>query len=230
MTAGQFHPVGKGGLVWLRERPASCSVSAAGAAKIIETAKEAVSHAGLKWRETNYLLLRRGPYVIAAGLDESIDGNPKQLRGRFVNLFDPELRVLSEITLEPGSRRLLLDLDAMKTSKSHLLVSACKALPREEAFARLSYSVEGVDHTPAIVLVKSLKPPRRVVLGAGTPWLPRKQPRTRGHRGATSRDSGCRGARPTSPGTKQGGGVVHSSIRNSVSHFYCHRAWRPARS
>jgi len=63
----------------------------------------AVATAGLSWRETNYLRLERGPYVIAAGLDESVGDAPKTLRGRFVNLFDPELNVRSEVVLAPAA-------------------------------------------------------------------------------------------------------------------------------
>jgi hypothetical protein len=168
VATNQFHRVGKGDLIWVHERPARCSASASGAEKILAATKEAAGHAGLKWRETNYLLLRRGPYVIAAGLDESIEGNPRQLHGRFANLFDPELRVVSEVTLEPGSRRLLLDLDASDLPKSSLLASACKALAKEETSTRLAYAVEGIGRTPAILLLRSPKTPRRVIL-AGEP-------------------------------------------------------------
>ena len=55
-----FHRIGKGGLIWLRERPANFSTSAEGAARIISAAKLAVQNIRLPWRETNYLLLRRG--------------------------------------------------------------------------------------------------------------------------------------------------------------------------
>jgi predicted alpha-1,6-mannanase (GH76 family) len=168
VSADELHPVDKGGLIWLRERPANCSASTSGAAKVIETTKKAVSAAGLEWHETNYLLLRRGPYVIAAGLDESVAGEPRQLRGRFVNLFDPELRVRTEITLAGGSRQFLLDLNAASTRQPHLLASACKALPKEAAANRLSYTVEAVGHTPAILLFESPAPPHRVTL-AGQP-------------------------------------------------------------
>ena len=164
-TAGGSFSVGKGRLIWLQERPVTCSASAAGAEKLVEAAKEAAGAAGLKWHETNYLLLRRGPYVIAAGLDESVNGAPCKLRGRFVNLFDPELRVCDETSLDPGSRRFLLDLDAARSGHPHLLASACKALAKEETGAGASYTVEGVGHTPAIVLLESPQAPRRVMLG-----------------------------------------------------------------
>ncbi|MGH7952181.1 MAG: hypothetical protein ACREFE_09715 [Limisphaerales bacterium] len=112
VATNQFIQINKGGLIWLRERPADFSTSAQGASQIVAAAKLAAKNIGLKWRETNYLLLRRGPYVIAAGLDESINGNPRVLHGRFVNLFDSELRVQKDIAISPGSRWFLLDLNA----------------------------------------------------------------------------------------------------------------------
>jgi hypothetical protein len=49
---------------------------------------------GLSWTETNALALRRGPYLIAAGLDESIPNAASfVLHGRFIDLFDAQLPV-----------------------------------------------------------------------------------------------------------------------------------------
>ena len=126
--------------------------------------KQAAARAGLKWRETNYLLLRRGPYVLAAGLDESVAGDPKQLNGRFVNLFDPELRVRSTVTLTPGSRFFLVDLDAMRSRRPQVIASACKALPTKHGAHVLSFAVEGVVNTPAVLLLRVPKAPRSVTL------------------------------------------------------------------
>jgi hypothetical protein len=166
--AAEFRPIGKGGLIWLHERPASCCDSVASEVLLAETAKRAANAIGLKWRETNYLLLRRGPYLVAAGLDESIGGESHKLQGRFVNLFDPDLRVQGELTVKPNSRYLLLDIDAPEVKKKSLLASACKAILKESSSSRVTYTVEGVGETPAIILLRSEKPPRRVML-AGKP-------------------------------------------------------------
>jgi hypothetical protein len=161
----ELQRIGKGGLIWLRERPASCSASSAGAAEIVEVTRRAANAAGLDWRETNCLLLRRGPYEIAVGLDESITGESRKLRGRFVNLFDPALRVRDEVTLEPGSRYFLLDLNSRLLEKRRLLASACKALPLRESNSEVTWTVEGVGGTPAVVLVTAAKSPTQVTLG-----------------------------------------------------------------
>jgi hypothetical protein len=164
VAAEKLNRVGKGGLIWLRERPAELSASAQGAAQVVAATKLAAKKAGLKWRETNYLLLRRGPYLIAAGIDESIAGKPHTLHGRFVNLFDSELRVLTDVTIAPGSRWFLLDLDAARTDRPHLLASACKALPKTQTRDQISFTVEGVGETPAIMLLESIKSPPAVTL------------------------------------------------------------------
>jgi hypothetical protein len=162
--AEKYNRVGKGGLIWLRERPAAFSDSAQGAERVVAAAELAAENIGLKWRDANYLLLRRGQYLIAAGLDESAADSPHTLHGRFVNLFDSELRVQSDISIAPGSRWFLLDLDAGHTDRPHLLASACKALLKPQTQNQISFSVEGVGETPAIVLLESTKAPRAVTL------------------------------------------------------------------
>ena len=69
--------VGKGGVIWMRENPADLAKTAKGDTRLVAAVKQAAACARLKWRETNYLLLRRGPYVLAAGLEESLGGEPK---------------------------------------------------------------------------------------------------------------------------------------------------------
>ena len=166
--AGEFVPVGKGGLLWRRENPARIAGDAEGDARWVETVKTAAAHARLNWRETNYLLLRRGPYLIASGLDESIPGEPKELRGRFVNLFDPELRVQRRVTLAPAARLFLLDLEAAELKTTRVLASACKALPVKQDAHSLALVVEGIGGTPALVLLHAPDAPRAVTL-AGQP-------------------------------------------------------------
>ncbi len=133
---------------------------------MVATVKQAAARANLKWRETNYLLLRRGPYVLAAGLDESVGGEPKTMRGRLVNLFDPKLRVQKAVTLAPGSRFFLVDLDALRGRPPQVVASACKALPAKRSARSFSMTVEGVVDTPAVVLLRVPKAPRSVTLAS----------------------------------------------------------------
>jgi hypothetical protein len=161
-------PIGKGAVIWMRENPANLAANSEGDARLVGAVKQAAGRAKLKWRETNYLLLRRGPYLLAAGLDESVAGEPKTIRGRLVNLFDPELRVQESVTLAPGSRFFLVDLDATRGRQPQVLASACKALPAQRTARPFSMTVEGVVNTPAVVLLRVPTAPRSVTL-AGQP-------------------------------------------------------------
>jgi len=130
--------------------------------------KKAADRAGLIWKESNYLALRRGPYLIGAGLDESIVAPAKWLKGRFVNLFDPELKVQHSVELAPGIRVFLMDLDALKAEGPQILASACKVLPIKHTDQATEWAVEGVGETTAIVLISTAKPPRSIQLDQQT--------------------------------------------------------------
>jgi len=159
---------GKGDVIWVRENPVTLAQNSTGAERVVSLVHQAADQAGINWRETNYLLLRRGPYVIASGLDESIAGAPKVLHGRFINLFDSQMRVQAEIRLEPGSRFLLRDLDATSIGHPEVLESACKSLVVKRDDKSLSLAVEGVGETPGVVLMQCAKPPRSITLGGET--------------------------------------------------------------
>ena len=161
---GKLINVGKGTVLWLRENPAMLASNPTGDERVVETTKQAAKRAGVRWRESNYLLLRRGPYVVAAGLEESTGSEPRILQGRFINLFDPKLRVRERISLLPASRYFLLDLEATYARETRLVASACKALPAKRDANSFSLVVEGVSNTPAVVLLSTSKAPRSVAL------------------------------------------------------------------
>jgi len=156
--------VGRGAVIWVRQSPVPFALSAAADARLTGMIKKAAGRAGLAWKESNYLALRRDPYLIGAGLDESLDTRTNLLRGRFVNLFDPGLKVQRSVALNPGARVFLLDLDQVKSKSPRLLASACKALPLRREDGAAAWTVEGIGDTPAVILIASAKPPRSVQL------------------------------------------------------------------
>ena len=108
--------------------------------------------------------LRRGPYVIAAVLDESISDEPLRLAGHFVDLLDPQLTVHDEFAVAPGQQAWLLDLDRVRGTRPLLLAAAGRVETWRAEAAHLEYTIsspEGVfvstrvllDHAPQAVLV-----------------------------------------------------------------------------
>lgn len=126
-------------------------------------AQRACEAVGLDYREANHLVLRRGPYVVGAGLDESIAAAPLVVRGRFVDLFDARLPVVEEATFAPGSRRLLLDLDKIPARGPAVLASACKVLGAQVApDGAFTFHAEGPDRTEAVARIALPGPPVEV--------------------------------------------------------------------
>jgi hypothetical protein len=163
--------VGEGAVIWLRENPAQIAATADGDGPLLHIAKQAAQLAKTEWLEKNYLMLRRGPYVIAAGLDESIGGTNRILRGNFVNLFDPDLKVQKQISIFPGSRFYLLDLDRVRLESPSILAAACKITQFKPQGKTVTMLVEGVAHTPSIILLKTAVAPKSIKLGF---WRVRK--------------------------------------------------------
>jgi hypothetical protein len=153
-SSSETNRVGKGIVIWMRENPAAFAASAEAESQLPNVVRRAAEAVRLKWHETNYLLLRRGPYVIAAGLDESPASGSKELQGKFINLFDSELKVQTKLTITPSSRYLLLDLEKTRGRDAKVLAAACKVVEGKGSNGRLSYFVEGVGGTEAVVLVR----------------------------------------------------------------------------
>jgi hypothetical protein len=111
-----LHKVGKGVYLQRKLSPARLSASADGPEIVRSLLKEALRAVGHEedYREQNYILLRRGPYVIANVFDQSVYDRPLKLAGRFLDLFDPTHTVSDTITLAPGQRRFLMDLDRLE--------------------------------------------------------------------------------------------------------------------
>ena len=159
------HAVGKGALIYDAASPAALTYRPDGADHLRSLARGACAAAGLEYRETNYLTLRRGPYVIAAGLDESLPDAPRVVRGRFVDLFDARLPILESVALAPGSRRLLRNLDHARPAGPAVLASACKVLGAGvDAEGTFRFRAEGPDRIEAALRIALPAAPAEVTV------------------------------------------------------------------
>jgi len=160
-----LHRVGRG--VVLRENvsPAALTYRADGADLVRRISREAAEAIGLEWKETNALVLRRGPYVIAAGMDESVpEAKTFVLRGRFVDLFDAGLPVLREVPVAAGKRFLLYDLDKAGTAQPYVAAAACRVRNEHVAGKDLLFDAEGIGSTQAVVRCAAKSAPKAVLL------------------------------------------------------------------
>jgi hypothetical protein len=77
---------------------------------VLQEVADLVRRRGAALETRGELLLRRGPYVILAVLDETPHAAATQISGAYVDLFDPYLGVVRDPKFAPGTRALLYDL------------------------------------------------------------------------------------------------------------------------
>ncbi|MDG3007038.1 hypothetical protein [Paludisphaera mucosa] len=162
------HPVGSGTLIWAEASPAGFSHQREGATEVRKLIEQACGAAKLAYHETNHLVLRRGPYVVAAGLDSAPGESPYILGGRFVDLFDAGLKVIQTVKLDPTRRSLLLDLDRVPAKGPRVLAAACRVTDEAPKGEGLSFFARGPKEITASVRVALPHAPKAVAV-AGKP-------------------------------------------------------------
>jgi hypothetical protein len=163
-NAEGLYRIGLGVVVSARLSPAALTYERNGAETLRTFAHRAAIAAKLQWKETNALVLQRGPYIIAAGLNESIpNSRPYVLHGQFINLFDSTLPVLTNVRLTPGSRSLLLTLDTPSAGTSPAVVAAaCKIRDVQASKTKLRFLSDGIADTNAFVRVRTRLRPANI--------------------------------------------------------------------
>jgi len=158
--------VGEGCVRVLADKPSEIARRADGADTILSLLKEVYALRGEPLVTQNYLMLRRGPFIVAAVLDESQSDRPLRIMGSLVNLFDAALPVVTECILQPGQRALLYDLEWARKNDASAKVAAASARVTNERLepGAFVFTTRGPVNTTANIRVLLPKPPRGVAL------------------------------------------------------------------
>ncbi len=159
--------VGEGCVRILCESPADLQQQADGPEKVRTLVRDVLKHQGQTLETQNYLVLWRGPYVIAMGLDESLPGAPKILKGPFIDLFHPELALVEEVTLVPGTPRLLYDLGKLVEGGAMVPVASARVKNIRRPQGKVLMDTRGPQGTEAILWMSAPSAPREVRLDTG---------------------------------------------------------------
>lgn len=165
-----LHSVGKGYVLYDSKNPAGLTYSVSGAETVFALLQTAAKTIHLSLKETNALILRRGPYVIAAGLDARPEDpqvpstHPVDVTGDLVDLFDPKLTESDRVEIKPGTRAFLLDASYFKLSKPHILAASAKITNEHASADTFVFEAEGIDQTQAVVRILSTRAAREVTL------------------------------------------------------------------
>ncbi len=167
-NATGLHSVGRGLILYARQSPTGLAHSASGGEILRGLLQNAARSIDLPLKETKSLILRRGPYVIAAGFDRDTaqpsPEPPVAVRGNLIDLFDANLAERSTVVIQPGTRAFLLDADYFKSSAPRILAASAKITDEHASADAFVFRAEGIDQTEAVVRILSARVPKSVVL------------------------------------------------------------------
>jgi hypothetical protein len=152
--------------------PADLAHRVDGADRVIAQVKRACANLGMPWVESNTLAFRRGPYVAASGMDESVSPEPTTIPGRFVNLYDPRLGIVEDPQIAPDTRWLLVDLSRYK-NQACVVAAAGRVNDEAASDHALTFAIAGMVQTMCAVRVLLPTRPERTLLDdkpVAAPW------------------------------------------------------------
>lgn len=169
------YKVGKGTVCVMRNDPKDFILSADGDAGFISNLTnlyEKKAKAG-KLKFKNSYLLHRGPYTLAAVVDESVDNKPLMFRGKYIDMFDPKLPVKDIVGVNPGSQAMLLDLANIKNgNKPCVLAASFRESDEKSEKGEYSFVAKSPADTDGIARVLLPSAPRSVTIDGVESYVP----------------------------------------------------------
>jgi hypothetical protein len=156
-----LHAVGKGFVLYAAQSPSALTYNAGGSEVLMQLLHTAAAAIRLPLQETDALVLRRGPYVIAAGLEGERPA-VVQVSGDLIDLFDANLTESKMLSIQPGTRALLLDVDLFPSSQPRVLAASAKITDEHATAHSLAFRAEGIERTRAVVRVLATRAPQHV--------------------------------------------------------------------
>lgn len=138
--AGEYS-FGKGIVYVVRQDPKEFVLAAESDSKFVDEITrlyEQKAKAG-KLLLKNFFYLERGPFDMIAVMDESVNNEPYLAKGKLIDLFDPELPVLTQKKIMPGEQAYLYNIGRV-TDKNQPQVLAAASRVYDEQKGKNSYS------------------------------------------------------------------------------------------
>ncbi|MBI1389017.1 MAG: hypothetical protein GC154_11270 [bacterium] len=134
------YSVGGGSLTILRLDPKELCAAPDGGEALVNLVRQALDG---ELEEKNWLLLERGPYDVAAALDESAGETPNVIDGPVIDLYDPELPVLKSKIVHPGERAFVYNLRRNEKPAPCVLAAASRVEEEETGAHAYTATLKG---------------------------------------------------------------------------------------
>jgi len=119
---------------------------------VIEKLYEQATHEKPEFK--NYFYLNRGPYEIISVMDESAGQAPFTIKGKFIDLFDPQIPVIDQKQVQPGEQAFLFNTGKVeKPGKPQVLVTAARVSDEKTGKDQYAFTVKSPVNTTNVMRV-----------------------------------------------------------------------------
>lgn len=164
-SEGQYS-YGKGAVYIMRHDPKEYVLSEGGDSRFVETVgklyRDSAKAGEMKMK--NSFCLERGPYTIAAVMDESVSDEPLTITGTLVDLFDPKLPVYTSVQILPGHQGYFIDIDRVDHGKAQVLAGSSRAEDEQRTGSSYSFTAKSPIDTDGISRVLLPEKPSSVTV------------------------------------------------------------------
>jgi len=158
---------GNGTVYVIRQNPKEFVLDKNGDELFISRVKEAyekTAKAG-QLNFKNHFYLERGAFDIVSVMDEFGDNKPLTVKGPVIDLFDPELPVLAEKIVQPGTQAFLYDVARIKDKKQpQVLATAARIYDEVTTKDTYSFTTKSPVNTTNCMRVYLTKEPKSIVV------------------------------------------------------------------
>lgn len=132
---------GKGKVYIIRNDPKEFVMEGNTDGKFIDAVKKLYESEprGEKLEFKNHFALTRGPYEIISVVDENADQSPYTIKGKLIDLFDPEIPIINQKQVKPGEQAFLFNIGSIKNPNTPQVLARAARI-YDEKVAKNSYS------------------------------------------------------------------------------------------
>jgi len=113
----------------------------------------------------NYFLLERGPFDLVAVMDESVNAKPFTVKGCLIDLYDPQLPVLSEKAVLPGEQAFLYNVGRVPDPKKpQVLAGAARVYNEKTSKSGYSFTAKSPLNTTNAMRVLLPRAPKKTTI------------------------------------------------------------------
>lgn len=120
------YPVGRGSIAIYQKAPAILTTDAAAANDYRSFVKGALLASNYEWKETNHLIIKRGPYRITAVMTESCGEEPCITEGLYSDLLSYGYPIIHRAEVKPDEEGMLFDINDIEQDSLCIIASAAR--------------------------------------------------------------------------------------------------------